>query len=164
MFPQESIFSIQEHNVSTRKYILYPGTQCFHKKGHSLSRNTMFPQESTSFPSEEFILNLSLLNIRQVASFTASYNNNTIRYSAFNKPHALNFVVLKPIKSDIYISYIQESSSYLADTSHFVCFARSRGFIKFMQRFLAYCENNTKHVTTLCLQGAETIWGKYTAK
>ena len=32
--------------------------------------------------------------------------------------------------------------------------------MKFMQRILAYCENNMKHVTTPCLQGAETLWGE----
>jgi hypothetical protein len=36
--------------------------------------------------------------------------------------------------------------------------------MKFMQRILAYCENNTEHVTTPCLEGAEILWGKYTAK
>jgi hypothetical protein len=32
--------------------------------------------------------------------------------------------------------------------------------MNFTQRILAYCENNMKHVTTPCLQGAETLWGE----
>jgi hypothetical protein len=117
----------------------------------------MFPQDSTSFPSAEFIQTYPSLIYDRSLNFTTSYNNIKIRYSAFNNPQALHFVVLKPIRPDSYRSYTQESSSYLADTSHFVCFARLRGFMNFMQRILAYCENKMKHVTTPCLQGTETI-------
>ena len=42
-------------------------------KGYSVSRNTKFPQQSTSFPSVEFITNLSFSNIRQVAEFHSKF-------------------------------------------------------------------------------------------
>lgn len=50
-------------------------------KGYSVSRNTMFPQDSTSFPSAEFILDLSFLNIRQVAEFHSKLAITTLKFA-----------------------------------------------------------------------------------